>query len=175
MFAGPITEAVINGHKQVMQPFVYLLGNPFVWWFSTFCFAISPLVFLSTDGSFWKFQRHLHLEHASPTAAFPRRFSYLLLQVYIGWVASILPYALISRACFIYHYMPSLIFAVIITGVVADCLVARFSVPPFVQWAVVMALVSAFMWAFWFFIPLSYGTPMTRLENHERRWFEGWN
>eukprot|EP00300_Choanocystis_sp_HF-7_P014280 c18633_g1_i2.p1 GENE.c18633_g1_i2~~c18633_g1_i2.p1 ORF type:complete len:559 (+),score=128.69 c18633_g1_i2:41-1678(+) len=176
-----------DGSDVIKQPFVYLLGNPFVWWFSTACLALSPYVLfrqrasrvtrqwfgpepkakLKTDNDLAAF--------TARTSTFPDRFQYMMFQLYLGWVASILPYALISRACFLYHYMPSLIFAVLISGVCLDVWFELDQVHKLLRLSFVVFWLAVFAWAFWFFAPLSYGDALTDEENRQLRWFDGWN
>eukprot|EP00301_Raphidiophrys_heterophryoidea_P003957 c1175_g1_i1.p1 GENE.c1175_g1_i1~~c1175_g1_i1.p1 ORF type:complete len:557 (+),score=103.73 c1175_g1_i1:1-1671(+) len=186
---GPVSHREVDGEKVMYQAFVYLLGNPFVWWFSSLCLLASPIVFWADPRRRWeqapeagstlskiKTRSAVYSPtHFSPTSEFPNRFGNLMLQLYTGWIASILPYALISRACFIYHYMPSLVFAILLTGVLFDVSFNAWSVPHWLRVVIVSNLIVAFTWAFYFFAPLSYGDEMTFNENKARRWFESWN
>jgi dolichyl-phosphate-mannose--protein O-mannosyl transferase len=78
---------------------IYLLGNPLVWWGSTIL-----LVSLIAD----LFSRRLLSPHALRQAGLAQIWIPLL-----GYVAALAPLARVPRALFLYHYLTSLLFAIL--------------------------------------------------------------
>jgi dolichyl-phosphate-mannose--protein O-mannosyl transferase len=77
---------------------ITLIGNPILWWLSTlgiFIFFIYYLIRISM-GNYFK-----------------NRF---LIIIPSGYLISLLPFSLIERSLFLYHYFPALIFATIATS-----------------------------------------------------------
>lgn len=77
--------------------FIYLLGNPIVWWgaFICFCMAIVNIVRSSSRGS-------------------SAKLGMIWLMV-IGYFASYVPLMRVPRVLFLYHYLTPLLFSVIIS------------------------------------------------------------
>eukprot|EP00300_Choanocystis_sp_HF-7_P013672 c18398_g1_i3.p1 GENE.c18398_g1_i3~~c18398_g1_i3.p1 ORF type:complete len:391 (+),score=53.85 c18398_g1_i3:845-2017(+) len=149
---------------------VYLFGNPFVWWVVLGCLVVSPVC--------WFFHRRFSKAAAAKShyrSALPLQgstFAHRLVQLYLGYILSMLPYALVQRACFIYHYMPALMFGMLLAGIVLDCLVTSYSVPA--AWGVLGALLLVFAWGFWFWGSLVYGLPLTNEQYQARVWWNSW-
>lgn len=125
---------------------IYLQGNPFIWWFSTAVVALFLLVG-------WE--------------VVPARIYLLLTAAYLG---NLLPHVLITRPMFLYHYFPSLLFAITATGLIVP------QILPSKRWArasvTVVLLISAV--TFIYFAPLSYGLPLTEKAFHARLWLPSW-
>lgn len=85
---------------------IYLLGNPVVWWGSTLLLIVicCNLILCKVTTLAWQ----------SKT---PRVNLWLPLT---GYLMATLPYALVKRPLFMYHYLPSLIFALIFVVVWLD-------------------------------------------------------
>ncbi|TSC90789.1 MAG: glycosyl transferase family protein [Parcubacteria group bacterium Gr01-1014_2] len=105
---------------------MYLLGNPLIWWLST-VFIIYSLI------NFRKFK--------SST------FYFLLSTYFLNW----LPFILIGRVMFLYHYFTSLIFAVLIMVYVLNK--PEFKHKKTVYNAILIGSIILFL----FFSPLTYG------------------
>lgn len=52
--------------------------------------------------------------------------------LFFGYAINILPYVLVTRVCFLYHYVPSLLFAMLLSGLAVDKYL-----PPLERWLVV--------------------------------------
>ncbi len=130
---------------------IYLLGNPWIWWSSTlavmFFFAIT-----------WSKGRHWVSKGIDESQS--REFCLLII-----FVANYLPFILIGRVMFIYHYLVALIVALMILAVVLEKIKKR----PWVWGFLGIGLIS-----FCFFAPLSYALPLTDSEYQLRLWFASW-
>lgn len=108
---------------------IYLVGNPIVWWAST----AAVLVFLLYIG--------LHKILQDKTA----------IVLFAGYFLNLLPFAAINRVAFLYHYLSSLIFAILILVYLLDTqknAKAAFAV------LLLLALIG-----FIYFAPVTYGLP----------------
>jgi dolichyl-phosphate-mannose-protein mannosyltransferase len=117
---------------------VYLLGNPVIWWASSA--AVLMLLFFTRD-----------------------RTALLLIAGYLG---SFLPFILIGRVLFLYHYFTALCFAMLI-------LVYLISKSKHAT-KIYAALLFASFLAFLYFAPLTYGLPLTPDQYEPRVWFSTW-
>lgn len=108
---------------------IYLVGNPVVWWAST----VSVLVLLLYWG--------LHKVFQAKTAT-------VLLA---GYFLNLLPFAAVSRVTFLYYYLPSLIFAVLI-------LVYLLNTQKNAKITLMLFLVLVLA-GFIYFTPVTYGLP----------------
>lgn len=124
---------------------IYFLGNPAVWWFSTF--GLAAALFL------WRPKLHAK--------------KWIL---YSGWLISMIPFFFIKRVIFLYHYLPALGFAVaILSAWLFD--EGRISMAKRIIWGVILVAAIA---GFWFFAPLSYGLPLTESQYTLRVWQDSW-
>eukprot|EP00177_Eucheuma_denticulatum_P005033 GFKZ01009162.1.p1 GENE.GFKZ01009162.1~~GFKZ01009162.1.p1 ORF type:complete len:512 (+),score=24.51 GFKZ01009162.1:179-1714(+) len=86
-----------------------------------------------------------------------------------GWLINLLPYILVDRSAFVYHYLPGLIYAQLLSGVVTDLL-------PFkVRLLVLLVVMGAVIASFVYYAPWIYCFPLTSAEHAERRWLPRWD
>jgi len=155
---------------------VFLMGNPMVWWGALGGLVVSPLCLVLK--SWWKrFDEQesvadIPIGYRSPFVTLGRSFQFRMLQLYLGYVLSLVPYALVARPCFVYHYMPSLLFSILLTAYAFDAVTHR--LPLIVTWLVVLCLVGIFAWGFYFWSPIVYGWPLTKTEYESRNWMKSW-
>ena len=124
---------------------IYLIGNPFVWWISTFAIAYMLLWTLS-EGKYGK---------------------KLPLLICAAYLVNMLPFIGISRAMFLYHYFSGLLIAIIALVYLVDQLKNRRNIAA----GLLIVVVAGFV----YFAPLSYGKPpLTREEFTSRMWLKGW-
>ncbi|MFA6295445.1 MAG: phospholipid carrier-dependent glycosyltransferase [Candidatus Paceibacterota bacterium] len=133
---------------------IYLLGNPFIYWLS------SLAVILLIMQMFFKslYQRSFCWKgYKVPTF------------IIIGYLANLLPFILIGRVMFLYHYLSALVFAIIIMVYLIDQIkVHRRKI------AISVGLLLLFTVSFIFFSPFSYGLPLDTDHQNERFWFSNW-
>eukprot|EP00002_Diphylleia_rotans_P038088 TRINITY_DN8606_c0_g1_i2.p1 TRINITY_DN8606_c0_g1~~TRINITY_DN8606_c0_g1_i2.p1 ORF type:complete len:562 (+),score=86.98 TRINITY_DN8606_c0_g1_i2:62-1747(+) len=139
--------------------YIYLLGNPLVWWFAT-----ATVVF------FLGFVFYIPYR-ITPLSEGQKRFlktGALLLGAYIfNW----LPFILIARVTFLYHYMPSLYFSILLVGHTLDCFFPK-NHPNRVRIFVLVGLI--FVGTFLYHSPCVYAFPLTPAQRDARRWFSTW-
>jgi dolichyl-phosphate-mannose-protein mannosyltransferase len=128
---------------------IYLMGNPCLWWASSLALLLLTLKLLT---SWW---RKGHLAEYPP-----REFNLLLL-----YFANFVPFMLIGRVMFIYHYLVALIVGLMILALVLEKLKNRHLAWLFISLSIV---------TFLFFAPLTYGLPLSDRFYSWRLWFDSW-
>ncbi len=140
------------------------LGNPALWWLS------SSAVILLFIVQFLQLKNKLTLAQAKITPVNPivQNISAYLL---IGYAANWLPWMVISRCTFIYLYMPAAAFSFMVLA----WLLSEWLHSP-QKWVRVMAVVmlSAIALSFFFWLPLSLGSPLTPSDLKLRWWLNTW-
>lgn len=86
-----------------------------------------------------------------------------------GWLINLLPYILVDRSAFVYHYLPGLIYAQLLTGVIVDQLPIRLRI---LTTTIILATTIA---CFVYFAPWIYCFPLTSDEHAARRWLPKWD
>lgn len=142
---------------------VYLHGNPLVIWISGGCVAIFLLCALIAaryrDRSMPIGQMRESLGYAINTCLF----------LFWGWLINLLPYILVDRSAFVYHYLPGLLYAQLLCGVLVDQLPQRLSL------LIMVVSMGAVIWTFWYYIPWIYCFPISSAEHAARRWLPRWD
>ncbi|PIR88958.1 MAG: hypothetical protein COU07_03655 [Candidatus Harrisonbacteria bacterium CG10_big_fil_rev_8_21_14_0_10_40_38] len=83
---------------------VYLIANPIIWWTASASVALAILMLLAA----------LKIKWARKRVTLP------LLFFTVGFIGNYLPFIGISRVAFLYHYLPPLLFASLITALLYD-------------------------------------------------------
>ena len=141
------------------QARIYLVGNPVIWWASTF--AIIYVIMSSVT--------------------IRNKFLILLSGAYL---VNMLPFIGIARALFLYHYFIGLIVAIIALVYLIDQLPslrqgfgglsALNNLKVYKKTAVFGGLILISLISFLYFAPLSYGRPLTNSEFQARMWLKSW-
>ncbi len=124
---------------------IYFFGNPILWWGTTIAVAAAVLLYIAKRK--WRAKKF---------------FGFLL----IGYFANLLPFIVIGRVMFIYHYMTALVFAMLITAYIIDQLDNK--------WPVAIAVGSLTVISFIFFMPFTYGLPLSTTTLPWRIWLPSW-
>lgn len=130
---------------------IMLLGNPVVWWASTFAIFLL-LINLPAQLLAWATRRSL------PDGT--------ILFLCGAYALNMLPFMGIARVMFLYHYMSALMFAVLALCWQLDRARDR-------RW-LMPTLLAAAVAAFMFFAPLTYGLHLSQAASDARFWFESW-
>lgn len=142
---------------------VYLLCNPVVCWACAVFVALFILGFLFSvryrDARLLKTLRKESFLYARRSCIF----------LFWGWLINLLPYILVDRSAFVYHYLPGLIYAQLLSGVVVDQLPIKLRI------LVVLLLLGGTVAAFIYHAPWIYCFPLTSEEHANRRWLPKWD
>ena len=133
---------------------IHLLGNPAVWWASGYAILLLLVNFPPRLFN-WAMRRPGALLQPTET------------MIVIAWLANMLPFVLISRVMFVYHYLPALCIALLGLGHLIDRSGrdARWLAP---------ALIALAAAGFVYFAPVTYGLTLTHAEFDARMWLRGW-
>ncbi|MGB0562174.1 MAG: phospholipid carrier-dependent glycosyltransferase [Spirulinaceae cyanobacterium] len=144
----PAMPPLPHGFETVVYA-VHAMGNPLLWWCATGAIALMLLGCLSF--------------RPSATAGIWR---YCLW----GYGANLLPWALVSRCTFLYHYMSALVFA--------QLALAYWIWQAWEQQGLSRAIAVSVLGlggvAFWFWLPIYLGLPLTPEGYQLRMWFAQW-
>ena len=140
---------MVNASDSSMISSISCMGNPAVWWT-----GLIALIFVLV-GSAWK-----------------RRAPKEWLIVLIGFASQFLPWVLVPRSTFIYHYFASVPFIILCTVLMLGWLRKR-SERAF-KWTGGILLVAALV-LFVMFYPLESGMPVARSYAQYLRWFKWYN
>ncbi len=143
--------------------YIYTLGNPAVWWGN----LVGALIVLIG------------------MLVVPRRFApykWPLIFLAIGWASNYLPFALIDRPMFLYHYLFALIFSTAFVCVGLGALTGWIKEEEGKPWSFPSRWSAAGYWAvlgvallgFVYFAPLTYGLPLTDEAMKARMWLSTW-
>ena len=144
-----------------IRSIIYLLGNPVVIYLALFFVVLFLLILMVTV----RYREYISKNVKSSHFAWSRRTGLFLLA---GWLCNLLPYILVDRAAFIYHYLPGLFYAQLLCGVMIDLL-------PVKTRAVVMTIcISGMIAAFVYWAPWIYSFPLPLDDHVKRRWLPRW-
>lgn len=147
---GDILKSGTQGH-------VYLLGNPVVWLLAAIGTLVALIVWL-----------------ARPEWLGGRRK--LVAVLLLGYGLNFVPFAFIDRPMFLYHYLSALLFSIIISsvmiGLVFDWQRKKYGKKVVDQtfWIIVAAVIIGFL----YFLPISYGWPLSQADMQQRMWLPSW-
>jgi len=145
--------------------YIYLIGNPLVWWLGTFGIVCYFSLLL--------FQKIFKKEILDLSRNFPK---ILIFGYFVFW----LPFALVKRFLLLYLYFPALVFSIIIFSELLD----RFLRSKFSEFhnnkqifyrnkkanLILLVVLLLVVIGFLFFSPLTYGLPLTEKQFNARMW-----
>lgn len=150
-------DADVSGTLRVLLT----LGNPLLWWGSSAA-VVATIVTLARTGpkELWHQVRSLPSSFDEPPVVVPRHG--LMLLALAAWAAPVAFWIPSLRDSYIYHYMPSYAFALVLLAGVADRLYARHRFEVLLA-VLVVALVTVFYAPLWAELPLSQEALNVRL------------
>lgn len=136
---------------------IYLLGNPFIWAFGTIGVLASLLA--------WIIRPNL-LGHRRHLVAF----------LLAGYVVNFIPFSFIERPMFLYHYLFALVISILIGCILYEQLFEwqskkyGKSIAHYTYWIMMSMAILGFL----YFLPLSYGWPLSPSDLQQRMWLPSW-
>lgn len=138
---------------------VHAIGNPALWWLSTA--AILLLILLLCVRLFRKGIRQSFLTPQT----------WIALYLVCNYVANFLPWTIVSRCTFLYHYIGASVFAQLgLAWLVARWLRSRQYVRRNAGITVILVILLAFV----FWLPIYIGLPLSPEAYQLRMWFPSW-
>lgn len=151
--------------------FVYFIGNPIVWLLGIV--GIISYFYLIIKNFLFKFKLKI------PQTLYSKN----LLILISGYLAYIIPFSTIPRYMLMYHYLPALLFSIIIFSILFEVIIEiLFGASPkekffftsakanFLFVVLLITILSGFL----YFSPLSYGFPLTNEGFQNRMWLDSW-
>lgn len=152
----------VKNEADGMKSRIYLIGNPVVSWLVLAfiaIFAICSIVVARYRSYFFEGEKGSALYKSMTVCIF----------LFGGWICNLLPYVLVDRAAFIYHYMPGLFYGQLLTAAVVDLLPRR------IRLVIVTIAVATMLAALVYWSPWIYALPLTDAQNEKRKWLPRWN
>jgi len=144
------------------KEYIYLLGNPVIWWGLLVGVVIIALAWMRRPE---RFARH--------------RWAMALLGV--AWAANLVPFATIIRPMFLYHYFFAFLFSLAAVSIGLGALagwmtdgVAVWRFPSRRSAALYWGILAVALASFVFFAPISYGLPLSDGGLSARMWLHSW-
>ncbi|POS87574.1 hypothetical protein EPUL_000864 [Erysiphe pulchra] len=143
----------------------FLLGNPLVYWCSTFSLVAVILLII------WyliRWQRGYN--DLKPTDI--DHLHYTAIYFLIGWVLHYLPFVAMARVTYVHHYYPALYFSILNFGFLIDwTLKGRRSSIQYIAYGVLFAITIGL---YIIFMPISWGMVGPNMKYRYLKWFESW-
>ncbi|MBW4515162.1 MAG: phospholipid carrier-dependent glycosyltransferase [Timaviella obliquedivisa GSE-PSE-MK23-08B] len=149
---------------------VHAMGNPFLWWLSTAAIAVCLALMVQR---FWLGLIAWQNASSSALRTLPQLGirGWAIIYLLTNWAANLLPWVRVTRCLFLYHYMESLIFAVLAIALLVDHWLQSSQ-----SWRNMTAttVICLILIAFIFWMPLYLGLPLSPMEIQIRRWLTSW-
>ncbi|KPJ73644.1 hypothetical protein AMJ48_00235 [Parcubacteria bacterium DG_74_1] len=142
--------------------YIFLLGNPIVWWLGIV--GLIGVPYLLIKNYFYSFKLKI-------PALF---YSENLIILFFGYFVYLIPFLAIKRYMIIYHYLPALIFSIIIFSFFFNSVLENFLSKGKANFIFFMLLLIIFI-SFLFFSPLTYGFPISEESFQLRMWLPSWS
>jgi dolichyl-phosphate-mannose--protein O-mannosyl transferase len=136
---------------------IYLLGNPVIWVLGIVSVAVAFIALVVSS----KWLR-------------PR--SWLTAFLLAGYAINFVPFVFIDRPMFLYHYLLTFVLSILLFGVVVERLLhwqANKYGRRTTKWTY-LAIVLAICLSFTYFLPLSYGWPLSQGDLQQHMWLQTW-
>lgn len=141
------------------QSKIFYLGNPLIYWLGSL-----SIIILLWRISVMLYKRFRHCKVSSSALSNSDREFFVV----IAYLVNLLPFIMIGRVMFLYHYGSALVFSIIAIAIVLD------SINNATRNKVALLLLMTVFVIFLYFSPLTYGDPLTPNEFNNRMWFSSW-
>lgn len=172
---------------------IYFLGNPIGWWIASSILAVFSGIILADQVSIRRGVDALDKRARSRLYNSTGFF-------FLTWAAHYIPFFIMGRQLFLHHYLPAHLASALVAGALIEFIFniepsEAASFPKeggkvitkgprsrpireriagqslLATWAASGVVIAALVWGFWFFAPLTYGTPgLTVPEVQSRKW-----
>lgn len=139
---------------------IHLLANPLLY----------PLSFLAVLWCSWQWIRHWGAAMMARPVCQSVNIAFITV-VLLGFWGNFLPWALVSRCLFAYHYEPASAFAF---AALAACLVGAWGTGAWPRRLAVAGILGLIIAAFFYWLPLALGWPLSAEAFYQRMWFTSW-
>lgn len=143
----------------------FLLGNPLVYWGSTFSLGFFALLVLWYTIRWQRKYKELSpadIDHMHYSGVYP----------VIGWVFHYLPFIAMARVTYVHHYYPALYFAILCAGFCMDWCTRK--VGRQVRWGIFSVVYVAVVGLFWLFKDICFGMVGNHRQWAHLKWLDTW-
>ncbi|KAA8647530.1 protein O-mannosyl transferase [Aspergillus tanneri] len=143
----------------------YLLGNPLVYWGSTFSLGIFGLLIIWYLVRWQRGYRELSqadIDHIHYSGLYPA----------IGWILHYLPFVIMARVTYVHHYYPALYYAILTFGFCIDWLTQKLNNK--FRWVLYACLYTTITGMFMYFRVIVFGIEGPSQEWSHLNWRSGW-
>lgn len=145
---------------------VYLVGNPAVIWGVLFLLGMAALyAFLYCRYRNVEVIRKLLFKDRKGIESYFRAVAFC----FTCYSLNLIPYIPVTRSCFVYHYMPALLYGEILAALTVERWCGRFT--PLVAKYILAVVIIVFI----YYMPWVYSIALTAEGHERRRWLPGWN
>ncbi|KAJ6228422.1 dolichyl-phosphate-mannose--protein mannosyltransferase [Anaeramoeba flamelloides] len=182
---------------------IYCMGNPITWWLvalgifliaiSLLMFAVGMVFYRRRDAKYQKMSIELNKsnnERSGRCGLIQKilipytRFNYfidhidnyleIIVFLFFGYILSLVPFVLITRETWLYHYLPSLLFGILSFSFIFDLFLKFFITNKLCKLIITIIIMSFITFGWYFFRPLTYGLPLSNENFQKRMWLENW-
>ncbi|GAA5892190.1 hypothetical protein JCM8208_001470 [Rhodotorula glutinis] len=147
----------------------YLVGNPVTWWMGSASLVVWAFTLL---WHLMRFQRKIN--DFAPGEW--NHFLYVSKIAFGGWAFHYLPFLVMGRVTYLHHYLPTLWFSVLMSGVLLDHFVFRsHRLTPRTKKVVFGLVAGAVVGTWWFFRACAWGIEGPAKDMVGRKWRKSWN
>jgi dolichyl-phosphate-mannose--protein O-mannosyl transferase len=143
---------------------MYLIGSPLSTWAVALVMAALPALLIAAQRTAWYKSGELTLGLplvATFRAAWTPTTAAAAVFCAVGWGLNLLPYIIIDRTTFAYHYLPALLYGHLTLALLVDSFLG--------DWGNLGGLaVAGATW--WYYMPWVYAIPLTEEQHAARRW-----
>ncbi|XP_014662971.1 PREDICTED: protein O-mannosyl-transferase 2-like [Priapulus caudatus] len=175
-------------HFSGMEPRIFLLGNPVIWWINCMVLLIFPVMYAVA-----RVREERNVEERIEITELKHRTFSAAWWLYLGWALNYLPFWPMTRVLYFHHYLPAAMFNCMLAGVVLDFILqvlqASFanrlsSKSPQGSSAIhhfgLGVLLAVLAYSFYLFMPLCYGMEGPKSNDkssrmHGLKWLESWD
>ncbi|XP_050530408.1 protein O-mannosyltransferase 1 isoform X2 [Daktulosphaira vitifoliae] len=151
---------------------IHLLGNIVIWYSSTLCVLFYSFFFI-----FYLLRQRRKIYDLSEDEW--EQFKYIGEVLMVGYIMHYLPYFFMDRTLFLHHYLPALVFKILLCAAFMQHLANIVRSNMTLRFAFHLSLcmwILCVMYVFKKFIVFSYGTsPLTAKDVFKLRWKETWD
>jgi dolichyl-phosphate-mannose--protein O-mannosyl transferase len=144
---------------------VHAMGNPFLWWFGLA--ALLLLVIMLG----WQVVNSLVIQKRFAPRPVLAIDSWIALYIVLNYAANLLPWVMVNRCVFIYHYMTAVVFAFLAIAYFVDrCLRSYDKILRAAGVTITFTILAAFI----FWLPVYLALPLSVEDYKLRMWFNSW-
>jgi dolichyl-phosphate-mannose--protein O-mannosyl transferase len=137
---------------------IYLLGNPLIWW---------GVIGVIASGIFYAYKRRVKFANGRGK---------VLLAIIAAYLMNYVPFIPVPRVMFIYHYFFAFVYSIIFAAVLWDSLIRNDEtrLSRRTEKIIFGVAITIMLAGFAYFMPISYGLPLSPSDLQTHVWLTSW-